>query len=99
MKFRQGKPPELTGNSKIVIEKNTLGGMINHAKQNDWPPQGFKVLPRGCFTLSMVQAMSRRGITNFWRESKKKWKFPLDLLFLLDYIHYNGDWWLYLGKE
>ena len=43
-------------------------------------------------------AMSRGGITNFWRESKKKWKFPVDLLFLLDCTHFQGDWWLYLAE-
>ena len=36
--------------------------------------------------------MSPGGITNFWRESKQKWKFPLDLLFLLE-IH-TLPWWL-----
>ena len=38
-------------------------------------------------------------ICNFWQESKKKWTFPLDLLFMLDYTHYHGELWLYLGKD
>ena len=43
--------------------------------------------------------MSRGGITIFWRESKNNWNFPLDLLFLLDYTHYHGDWRLYLTED
>ena len=42
--------------------------------------------------------MSWGGITNFWQENNKKWKFPLDLLFLLDCTHYHGDWWLYIAE-
>ena len=42
--------------------------MLNHAEDNDWPPQGLKVPPQGGFTLGMVQAMSQGGITNLWRE-------------------------------
>ena len=42
---RRGNPPELVGNSKIVIKRNTLGGMLNFATDNDWPPQGLKVPP------------------------------------------------------
>ena len=76
--------------------------MLNHAKDNDWPPQGLKVhVPtRGCFTLSVVQAMSRGGITNLGRESFLKWRFPLNLLFLLDCTHYDNHsyWWLYLAE-
>ena len=72
---RQGNPPELMGNSKIVIERITLGGMLHLAEDNDWTPRGFKVTPRGCFSLSMVQAMSQEGITIFLRESKKSGHF------------------------
>ena len=89
----------MEGNSQIVIERITLGGMLNHAEDNDWPPGGFKVPPQGYFTLGVVYAMSQGGIINFWQESKKKWTFPLDLLFLLDYTHYHGDWWLYLTED
>ena len=71
MKSRRGKHPELAGNSKIVTERITLGGMLNLTEDNDWPPRGLKVPRRGCFTLGEVQAMFQGGITNVWRESKK----------------------------
>ena len=44
---RQGKPPELAGNSKLAIERISLGGMLNLAEDNDWPPRGLKVPHRG----------------------------------------------------
>ena len=75
MKSRRGKPPELAGNSKIVIERITLGGMLNLAEDNDWPPRGLKVPPRGCFTLGEVQAMSRGGIIIFGRKIQKVAEF------------------------
>ena len=116
MKSCRGKPPELAENSKIVIERITLGGMLHLTDDNDWPPWGLKVPPQGSFTLGEVQAMSWGGIKNNWQENMhkwefstrfvicggkvfKKWTFPLDLLFLLDYTHYHGDWWLYLAED
>ena len=69
-KSRRGKTPELAGNTKIVIERITLGEMLNLTEDNDWPLRGLKVPPRGCFTLGEVQAMSQGGIKNVWWENK-----------------------------
>ena len=35
---------------------------------------------------------------NCWR-GKKSWNFPLALLVMLDYTHYQDDWWLNLAEE
>ena len=45
VKSRHGKPAELVGNSKIVIDRITMGGMLILAKDNDWSPRGLKVPP------------------------------------------------------
>ena len=42
--------------------------------------------------------MSRGGIIIFGLK-KTNLIFPLDLLLLLYYIHYHGDWWLYLTEN
>ena len=75
----RGKPPELAVNSKIVIERITLGGMLNLNEDNDWSPKGFKVPLRGCFTLGEVQAMSREGIKKIVWKINTSGNFPSDL--------------------
>ena len=70
MRYLAEENPQNWGeNSKIVIERITLEGMLNLAEDNDWPPRGLKVPPRGCLTHGKVQAMSLGGITNFGQES------------------------------
>ena len=48
----------MVGNSKIVIEIITLGGMLTFAEDNVW----------------QCQAMSLGGITKFWHENKCMWE-------------------------
>ena len=92
VKFLRGKPPELAGNSKIVIDRITLGGIVNHTEDNDWPPLGLKVPPWGWFTLGVVQAMSRGGIKNNWRESKTK--VEISTRFVISAWLHTLPWWL-----
>ena len=76
MTSRRGKPPELAGNYKVVIERITLGGMLHLAEDNDWLPRCLKVPPQGCFILGEVQAMSQEKNTKIWQENIH---FPPDL--------------------
>ena len=83
VKFCRGKPQELVGNSKIVIDINLGEWCFTSSRTITGLPEVSKYLPEVVLPSAWYRQCHGEELQMRGRESKKQWKFPLECCFCM----------------